>query len=256
MSIRIGPDSTTITSNAVNSPMSVVQTMGPVVNGKHTASGKGKIAWFIGCFRRSKKLKFLLYFLTALLIINFALLITNQMTCNAGSPAGDIGKSAVDSVYLSTTQITTIGYGDICSRTAAAKLVTSIIHVFVMFLGLGLAVEFGAETALENMIQNTVDKGITSKTSCLDKLSPELQTRVFDTVGENMDDSTLGNIVGKQIKAERVANRIVGVSSRLSRTQHNMSSAQPTSNTPSMSTVEETPIEEYENGQSLLDQEQ
>ncbi len=46
--------------------------------------------------------------------------------------------------YLTTTQLTTIGYGDITPKSNLAKMITSAAHLVVLYIAYNLAEEFGA----------------------------------------------------------------------------------------------------------------
>jgi hypothetical protein len=57
-----------------------------------------------------------------------------------------------DSFYFTTTQFSTIGYGDLTPKTNMAKMITSISHILIIFISLKLMAEFGI-LSTESQIQ-------------------------------------------------------------------------------------------------------
>jgi len=119
---------------------------------------KNSLCYVAGAVKKSWKLQFLIIFTLLLLITNAFLIATNNYNVTSE------GQSVLtNSLYLSTTQLTTIGYGDVIPSTNIAKWFSSFVHVVILFMTLGLAEEFGAVTvATENQstaIKTELNKG-------------------------------------------------------------------------------------------------
>lgn len=108
-------------------------------------------------FKKSGKLQFLLICVIMFVIINLILIYHGHMN-NCDSSYKNFKNSLLNSFYFSTTQLTTIGYGDITPNTFTAKWWLLAEHFVVLFLALGLATEFGASSALEKVIERGVVK--------------------------------------------------------------------------------------------------
>lgn len=155
--------------------------------------------------RKSNKLKFLILFTLILIVVNYVLLLSGHMSCSAGNPEGKYVESLVDSMYLSTTQITTMGYGDITPKTLFAKSITFIVHIFVMFLALGLAAEFGADNALQKMM----DESVESANKRLLERESALRTDILNVVTRYPEGrASLSYIMDNQAKATNIEERI------------------------------------------------
>lgn len=92
-------------------------------------------------YSASWKLQLILKVFIILLFTNIALMTSKEKHYDIKINPDDI---ITNSFYLTTTQLTTIGYGDITPKTNIAKLVVSVAHLFVMFIAYSLAEEFGA----------------------------------------------------------------------------------------------------------------
>ena len=119
---------------------------------------KNGLCYVTRSIRKSWKLQFLIVFALVLLITNAFLIATDNYNVTSE------GQSVLtNSLYLSTTQLTTIGYGDVIPSTNIAKWFSSFVHVVILFMTLGLAEEFGAVTvATENQstaIKTELNKG-------------------------------------------------------------------------------------------------
>lgn len=90
--------------------------------------------------RSSWKIKSVIAFIFIVFVLNVLLISQEHFTIQPTSTGSIIGNS----FYLTTTQLSTIGYGDIIPVTLLAKLLTSIVHVAVIFITFSIAEEFGA----------------------------------------------------------------------------------------------------------------
>lgn len=106
-----------------------------------------------GAIMNSWKLKFLIIFSLILVIINAALIYFGHY--NVSSDEKGVPTNAI---YLSTTQLTTIGYGDITPTTYIAKWFSSFVHLVILVISLNLAEEFGAVTVARQNQTNHIKK--------------------------------------------------------------------------------------------------
>jgi hypothetical protein len=60
--------------------------------------------------------------------------------------------TVIDSVYFTTTQLSTIGYGDITAKTTTAKNVCSLVHVFIIIISLKLFSEIGFAPKVDKVL--------------------------------------------------------------------------------------------------------
>lgn len=90
---------------------------------------------------KSSYIRAILIFFTIILLINLILLFTGHL----GSDKTELSfiDKIIECFYYTSTQFSTIGYGDISPVTPFGKVVTSGMHVIVIFITLRLASEFG-----------------------------------------------------------------------------------------------------------------
>ena len=77
-----------------------------------------------------------------------------------------------DGVYFTTTQLSTIGYGDITPKSNTAKNICSIVHIFIIAISLKLFSEY--------CIMNEIDK--VQKEAATDLLEIEKRKSFLDSV--------------------------------------------------------------------------
>jgi hypothetical protein len=109
-----------------------------------------------------------------------------------------------NSFYLTTTQLTTIGYGDITPISATAKLITSCAHLVIAFIAYSLAEEFGALSKIaerQEVILNENIKPMNSKMS----ITPEFRDEILQKYAENRKKSF------EDLQAENPKERIENV---------------------------------------------
>lgn len=101
---------------------------------------KNKLHGIYNICKSSWKIKSSLFFILSLLIINVILMYYGQFSVRPESVKEIVGNS----FYLTTTQLSTIGYGDITPVSQIARIVTSIAHLAVIFITFSIVEEFGA----------------------------------------------------------------------------------------------------------------
>jgi hypothetical protein len=92
-------------------------------------------------------------FFIIILCVN-AWLIKNGHFDNEDPQIEDIrkeGKTAVDSFYFTSTQFSTIGYGDISPKSKRARIISSFFHIIIIALTFKLFAEFGIMSELDKM---------------------------------------------------------------------------------------------------------
>ncbi len=127
----------------------------PCKNGGIWCKVKNAACNLYGSVAKSWKLKFLIAFSILLIIINASLIANDQYNVSS-----DKDSTWTNSVYLSTTQLTTMGYGDVTPQTHLAKWFSSFVHLVVLFITLGLAEEFGAVTVARSNQSDSIKKEI------------------------------------------------------------------------------------------------
>jgi hypothetical protein len=134
-----------------------------------------KLSIFSGIWKVLKtswKVQFVLGLLIILFSLNCYLIYAGHYNVTS-SGSGVL----TNSIYLTTTQITTIGYGDVIPTTYVAKLVSSGVHVLIMFLTYGLFEEFGVITLARSKQSERIEENIKQELKPLSnilQLSPEL----------------------------------------------------------------------------------
>jgi len=129
-------------------------------------------------------------FVLGLLIILFSL---NCYMISAGHYiiAAEGSSIPVNSIYLTTTQISTVGFGDITCRTSAAKLVSSSVYALIMFLAFGLSEEFGIVTLARSRQSEKIKEDIKQELEPLSKIlqiSPELEEKINKQAKESIPE--------------------------------------------------------------------
>lgn len=130
--------------------------------------------------KRSWKLKMLIIFSLILLFINYGLIRAGHYNVTSE------GSSAfINSAYLSTTQLTTIGYGDVIPNSDLAKTFSTFVHFVILFITLGLAEEFGAVTVARDnqisQIRNEISRDLDPIKQKLN-ISDELMSEIDEVV--------------------------------------------------------------------------
>lgn len=152
----------------------------------HAVGGWFRNIWV--SFKQSGKLQFLLALIVLLVIMNSFLIYHDHMKVDNGvDPQHNVSDSFANSVYLTTTQISTVGYGDVCAKTTLAKYLTSAAHMCILFLGLGLAMEFGANTVINRIVEDSVRQ---ANLRTLDIVAPTLTVDITDALNRTHRSST------------------------------------------------------------------
>lgn len=133
-------------------------------------------------FSKSWKLRFITIFIILLFCLNAYLISKKHYNVK------DTGESvAMDSIYLTTTQVTTIGYGDIIPQTYTAKMVSSIVHIVVMFLAYSLAEEFGYVTVARSKQTEEIKENVKKDLAPIKvELTPEIKEKIRNNIVQRM----------------------------------------------------------------------
>jgi len=121
-----------------------------------------------------------------LLILNYAMIREGHYNVTSE------GESAfINSIYLSTTQLTTIGYGDVIPNSNLAKIFSTCVHFVILFITLGLAEEFGAVTVARDnqisQIRNEISKDLDPIKQKLN-ISEELMSVIDNVVSQEFPE--------------------------------------------------------------------
>ena len=109
-------------------------------------------------FFQSSYLRSILIFFIITLIINLILINYGHFDSEPTDGSEKIKRTAsstiTDGVYFTTTQFSTIGYGDITPKTNTAKIISSFCHLLIIAISLKLISEFGIMTTIDKETEN------------------------------------------------------------------------------------------------------
>ncbi len=150
-------------------------------------------------FSKSWKLRFITIFIILLFCLNAYLISAKHYNVK------DTGESvAMDSIYLTTTQVTTIGYGDIIPQTYTAKMVSSIVHIVVMFLAYSLAEEFGYVTVARSKQTEEIKENVKKDLAPIKvELTPEIKESIRNNMIQRMSAPENKITFGETAKMEQ-----------------------------------------------------
>jgi hypothetical protein len=142
-------------------------------------------------YANSWKLRFITLFLIILVCMNYYLIYTNQI-----SSTNLEGGMFINSVYFTTTQLSSVGFGDWTPSTGFAKMTTSLANILVMFIAYSMAEEFGYMTVARINQSEQIEKNIKKEFEPIRKsLTPEVIQSIRAVVKEsspavyNLDDA-------------------------------------------------------------------
>ena len=142
-------------------------------------------------YANSWKLQFITLFLIILVCMNYYLIYSNQI-----SSSNLEGGMFINSVYFTTTQLSSVGFGDWTPSTGFAKMTTSLANVLVMFIAYSMAEEFGYMTVARLKQSEQIENNIKKEFEPVRKsLTPEVVQAIRQVVKEsyptvsNLDDA-------------------------------------------------------------------
>lgn len=80
-------------------------------------------------------IKTLIIIFTIMLIINMCMIGASQFD-DPDYKERNFGNTITDSIYFTTTQFSTVGYGDITAKTGIAKWISSFFHIIIIYISL------------------------------------------------------------------------------------------------------------------------
>lgn len=174
-----------------------------------------KFGYFLfNSYANSWKLCFITLFLIILVCVNYYLIYTNQI-----SSANLEGGMFVNSVYFTTTQLSSVGFGDWTPSTGLAKMTTSLANVLVMFIAYSMAEEFGYMTVARINQSDQIEKNIKKELEPVRKsLTPEVIQDIRNVVQKtsptvyNLNDAV--NLEKKIIGVSKEVDRAAGIFKR------------------------------------------
>ncbi len=117
-------------------------------------------------FHASSYLKTIIIFLLIILMVNSYLIYKGHF--DSDGLETDYKTAMTDGIYFTTTQFTTIGHGYMGPKTKIGKIITSIIHIMVLFISLKLATEFGFLNNAEKIMERNFKEGRSSSVMPID----------------------------------------------------------------------------------------
>ncbi len=110
-------------------------------------------------FLQAKYVRTIFIFFIIILTINLILIFNGHFDSEPAEGEEKFKRTVentfVDGVYFTTTQMSTIGYGDITAKTDTAKYICSLVHIFIIAVSLKLFSEFGIMNIIDKEIENT-----------------------------------------------------------------------------------------------------
>lgn len=166
-------------------------------------------------YKKSWKLRFITLFIIILFCINCYLIQTNQVT--AGSNESGV---ALNSFYFTTTQLSSVGFGDWTPRTSLAKWSMSIANILVMVIAYSVVEEFGYVTVARanqtKEIENNVKRDLGPVAV---GITPEVREVIKDNIIKKMSlegpQCTLSQVVNLNKSIDNIGNNVADFGSRL-----------------------------------------
>jgi Ion channel len=163
-------------------------------------------SFVFNAYSNSWKLRFITLFLIILVCMNYYLIYTNQI-----SSANLEGGMFINSVYFTTTQLSSVGFGDWTPSTGFAKMTTSLANVLVMFIAYSMAEEFGYMTVARLNQSEQIEKNIKKELEPIKiTLTPEVKQDIKKSV-ENYIPNIINNIKDDSYMEKKVT----GVSNKV-----------------------------------------
>jgi hypothetical protein len=129
-------------------------------------------------FKKSWKLRFITLFLIILYCVNYYLIQSNQITSSNKE-----GGNAINTLYFTTTQVSSVGFGDWTPATGFAKLISSLANILIIFTAYSIVEEFGYVTVARAKQTEDIKKNIKEDLAPLHfGLSPEIQKTIKDNI--------------------------------------------------------------------------
>lgn len=161
-------------------------------------------SFVFNAYSNSWKLRFITLFLIILVCMNYYLIYTNQI-----SSANLEGGMFINSVYFTTTQLSSVGFGDWTPSTGFAKMTTSLANVLVMFIAYSMAEEFGYMTVARLNQSEQIEKNIKKEFDPVRKtLTPEVMSDIREVVNKEKPKIYNLNEAYKEKKIIDVSNKV------------------------------------------------
>ncbi len=184
---------------------------------------KEALSSFISKTWYSNKMRTLFFFMVALLIVNFLLIWNEHYNIKPeGTVSDKIKHCMVNSTYLSSTQLTTMGYGDITPQTHFSKVIVSVIHFAVMVFAFNLAAEYGANNTMQDMVENSLNKMF--RKNMRDFRMVDEDSKVYQAVIQDMgtdkikfEKEDLPSVVDVKYRVNRVSSTVDNAIEKLSK---------------------------------------
>jgi hypothetical protein len=138
--------------------------------------------------------------------MNYYLIYTNQITS-----ANLEGGMFINSVYFTTTQLSSVGFGDWTPSTGFAKMTTSLANVLVMFIAYSMAEEFGYMTVARLNQSEQIEKNIKKELEPIKiTLTPEVKQDIKKSV-----EKYIPNIINNIKDDSYMEKKVTGVSNKV-----------------------------------------
>lgn len=173
---------------------------------------------FVGnSYKKSWKLKFITLFIIILFCLNCYLIHTGQVTAN--NMDGGVG---LNSLYFTTTQLSSVGFGDWTPLSNLAKLTTSISNILVMVIAYSVVEEFGYATVAHSIQTAEISKNIKRDLGpAAVGMTPEIREVIKENIIKKMalenPQHSLGQIVNVNKSIDSIGDRVADFGSKLKR---------------------------------------
>lgn len=161
----------------------------------------------INTFKTNGRVQCILAMVILLTIINILLFYYDQFTLSSSNTSSSI----LNGVYFTSTQFSTVGYGDICPKTTLAKVLASTFQFIIVFISLNIATEFGVASALQKNIENDIKRNVRMGRRRTE-ISEELAENVAKAIIQKKQITSFESTVNQNEKVNNVSRLINRIS--------------------------------------------
>ncbi len=155
-------------------------------------------------FKKSWKLRFITFFFIILMIVNAGMIYYEQYNVENNKES-----VLTNTLYLTTTQITTIGYGDVTPQTHVAKIISSLVHLVVMFITYSMAEEFGYVTVARAKQTEEIENNIKKDLEPISiGITPAVREAIKNNIVKKMSLEGNNNNIVDAVCAARTINHV------------------------------------------------
>jgi hypothetical protein len=166
-------------------------------------------------YKKSWKLRFITLFIIILFCMNCYLIHTGQVTAN--NMDGGVG---LNSLYFTTTQLSSVGFGDWTPSSNLAKWSVSIANILVMVIAYSVVEEFGYVTVARSNQTAEIEKNVKRDLGPVAVgMTPEVREVIKENIIQKMSlespQRSLGQIVNANKSIDSIGDKVINFGDRL-----------------------------------------